>query len=146
MGVGEVLEVKAVPKKDRARVATVKVGQEEVEIVTTAPNVHLSCAGKKFIVALPGVTTENGIEVKVAKVGGVESSGMFCGPKEMGWSTDVLDEELAVQLSDSAEAGTPAPAYEDAVAALKEREKAEAKAKEEAKGKKGKKGKNAQQD
>merc|ERR1712187_598265 len=138
MGVGEVLEVKAVPKKDRARVATVKVGQEEVEIVTTAPNVHLSCAGKKFIVALPGVTTENGIEVKVAKVAGVESSGMFCGPKEMGWSTDVLDAELAVQLDDAAESGVVPPSYDDAVAALKEREKAAAA--EQAKGKKGKKG------
>merc|ERR1712176_420237 len=136
--VGEVLEVKAVPKKDRARVATVKVGQEEVEIVTTAPNVHLSCAGKKFIVALPGVTTENGIEVKVAKVAGVESSGMFCGPKAMRWSTDLLDAELAVQLDDAAESGVVPPSYDDAVAALKEREKAAAA--EQARGKKGKKG------
>merc|ERR1712187_527880 len=141
--VGEVLEMKPIPKKDKLRIATVKVGQAEVDIVTNAPNVHLSCAGKKFIVALPGVTTANGIEVKVAKVGGVESSGMFCGPNEMGWSTDILEADLAVMLDDAIESGSAVPSYEDAVAMLKEREKAAA---AEAKGKKGKKGKAAKED
>merc|ERR1712061_743623 len=60
---------------------------------------------------------------------------------EMGWATDVLDEKLAVMVSDSIEVGAPAPTYEEAVQALKEREAAAAqKAKEEeAKSKKGKK-------
>jgi len=81
---------------------------------------------------------------------------MFCGPKELGWDTDELDENLAVMLADDAEVGAPAPTYEEAVEALKEREKA-AKAgkeagaskeisKDEGKKKKGKKGKGKVED
>jgi len=77
--VGEVLESSPVPKKDKLRLCKVKTGDATtVSIVTNAPNVAV---GRKFIVALPGVTTASGIEVSVAKVGGVESSGMLCGPK-----------------------------------------------------------------
>ena len=68
--------------------------------------------------------------MKVAKVGGIESAGMFCGPKEMGWDTDILDGDLAIMLADSAEVGSPAPPYEEAVAAFQQREK-EAKQKQE---------------
>eukprot|EP00931_Biecheleriopsis_adriatica_P031667 TRINITY_DN1853_c0_g1_i2.p1 TRINITY_DN1853_c0_g1~~TRINITY_DN1853_c0_g1_i2.p1 ORF type:complete len:1277 (+),score=463.51 TRINITY_DN1853_c0_g1_i2:360-3833(+) len=141
----EVVEVSPVPKKDKLKLCKVVVapGIDPVDIVTSAPNV---VAGKKFIAAPPKCTTANGIEVKVAMVGGVESCGMFCGPKEMGWDTDVLEEGLAVMLADSAAVGEVAPSYEEAVAAFKEREKAAAAAaapsasKDDKKGKK-KKGK-----
>ncbi|CAL1171935.1 unnamed protein product [Cladocopium goreaui] len=125
----EVTEVSAVPKKDKLKLCKVAiiVGMDPVEIVTSAPNVT---AGHKFIAAPPGYTTANGIEVKVAKVGGIESAGMFCGPKEMGWDTDILDGDLAIMLADSAEVGSPAPPYEEAVAAFQQREK-EAKQKQE---------------
>merc|ERR1712045_930521 len=69
----EVLEVLPVPKKDKLRLCKVRVAAESepVVIVTNAPNI---VQAKKFIVALPGVTTATNIEVKVAKVGGVESA------------------------------------------------------------------------
>merc|ERR1712113_13926 len=146
----EVLEVLPIPKKNNLRLCKVRaaVESEPIDIVTNAPNV---VEAKKFIVALPGVTTATNIEVKPAKIGGVESAGMFCSPLEMGWATDLLDEKLAVMLSDSAEVGAPAPNYEEAVQALKDREAAISaqKAKEEeAKTKKGKKkgGKAKQED
>lgn len=146
-----VLKISPVPKKDKLRICEVRtsMGEEgddiDVTVVTNAENV---CVGGKFIIALPGVTTANGIEVDVREVGGVESTGMFCGPKEMGWDTDLLAEDKAVQLDDEAEKGT-VPTYEDAVKAFQERAKqeaakAEASAKADAKNsKKGKKGKTA---
>jgi len=79
--VGEVLESSPVPRKDKLRLCKVKTGDATtVSIVTNAPNVAV---GRKFIVALPGVTTASGIEVSVAKVGGVESSACFAAP--MRW-------------------------------------------------------------
>merc|ERR1711974_193077 len=84
-----------------------------------------------------------GIEVTARPVGGVDSSGMFCGPKELGWDTDVLDEKLAVALDDQAVAGTPAPSFEE-VKALREKEKSEEKEKaDKASADKKKKGKSA---
>ncbi|CAK0808419.1 unnamed protein product [Prorocentrum cordatum] len=149
--VGEVIEVAPVPKKDKLRLCKVRIAEDAdpVSIVTNAVNV---VAGGKFLCALPGVTTADGIEVKEAKVGGVDSTGMFCGPVQMGWDTDELDEKLAVQVSDDMGPGDRFPPYEEAVEAFRERQKA-AKAAEEAakakkdeqaskdKAKKGKKGK-----
>ncbi|CAK9016099.1 unnamed protein product [Durusdinium trenchii] len=126
----EIAEVSAIPKKDKLKLCKVLIapGIDPVEIVTSAPNV---IAGAKFIAAPPGYTTANGVEVKVSKVGGVESAGMFCGPKEMGWDTDVLNGDLAVMLAETAEVGASAPSYEEAVAAFQQREKEEQQKREE---------------
>ena len=128
----EVTKVSAVPKKDALKLCKVVIhpGTDPVEIVTSAPNVS---AGHKFIAAPPGYTTANGVEVKAAGVGGLESAGVFCGPKEMGWDTDILDGDLAIMLADSSEVGSPAPSYEEAVAAFQQREEAKQKKEEEAK-------------
>jgi len=145
----KVLSINPVPKKDRLRLCRVRIFDDrEVEVVTNAPNVVV---GGNFVVALPGVKTADGVEVDEQLVGGVNSCGMFCGPKELGWPCDILDAKLPVMLDDSAEAGEPASAlYERAVEAFGERQTREAvaaQAKEEAKGKKGKKGKaKAQED
>ncbi|CAE8586325.1 unnamed protein product [Polarella glacialis] len=145
----EVVSVTPIPKKDKLRVCKIRISAaaDTVDIVTSAPNV---VAGKKFLAAGPGVTTANGIEVKEAKVGGVDSCGMFCGPQELGWPTDELDANLAIMLPDSAELGSPGPSYEEVLQALKE-EKVQAakeqKEKEEGnKKKKGKKGKDDKDD
>lgn len=140
-----VLEISPVPKKNNLKVCKIRFMEdmESVDIVTNAPNL---CVGGKFVVALPGVTTANGIEVDEKDVGGVHSCGMFCGPEEMGWEADVLDSKLAVMLEDDAEIGS-VPTYEQAIEAFRDREKAEAakaevaaKSKAKAKGKKGKAG------
>merc|ERR1712194_982716 len=137
----EVMSVKPVPKKDKLRSCEVCVGPGDlIVVVTSAPNIS---KGLKCIVALPGVTTADGTEVKEGKVGGVESSGMFCGPLQMGWETDVLDETLAVILDDDSPISKPNPTYDEALEAFKAREKkaAEAAKKEEPSEVKGKKDK-----
>jgi len=133
----EVVEVVPVPKKDKLRLCKVRTAAEAglLDVVTNAANV---VAGKRFVIALPGVVTESGVEVKQAKVGGVESFGMFCGPQEMGWQTDLLDSQQVVMVSDATELGTPAPTCEEAVQMQRDREKAAA-AEKDTKGKKGKK-------
>merc|ERR1712232_568092 len=127
--VAKVLEVSAVPKKDKLRVCKVSIleGAEAVDIVTSAPNV---IAGKHFIIALPGVTTADGQTVDEAKVSGIESFGMFCGPIQLGWPTDVFDAKHAVMVDDSCDVGMPAPSYEEALQHFKDREKAAAAAAE----------------
>jgi len=135
--VGEVLDMSPIPKKDKLQLCTVSIGDQTVSLVTNAPNVKV---GKKFVVALPGVTTADGIAVVPRKVGGVESAGMFCGPGQLGWETDELNADHAVMAADGAKPGSPAPALEEVLAvqaAIKEEER---KAKEkDTKGKKGKK-------
>mmetsp|Transcript_115639 Transcript_115639/g.210316 ORF Transcript_115639/g.210316 Transcript_115639/m.210316 type:complete len:1357 (-) Transcript_115639:347-4417(-) len=137
-----VVDVQPVPKKDKLRLCKVRVGDEDpIDVVTNAPNV---CKGSKFILALPGTTVATGLEVEVGLVGGVESCGMLCGPKEMGWDTDILDEKMAVMLGEEAEIGEKHPSYEEAVEVFQARKKAEeakaAAAAQASKGKKGKKG------
>lgn len=148
-----VLDIQPVPKKDKLKVCKVRV-RDDIDPLDVVTNVSNVCVGGKFLVALPGVTTADGVDIKETKVGGVDSSGMFCGPKQMGWEFDVLDPELAVMLDDSAEIGTVAT-YDEALQAFREREareaaKAEAAAKaSESKAdakKKGKKKKGGKQD
>merc|ERR1712194_708135 len=148
----EVKSAKLVPKKDKLKICEVIVGPgAPIQVVTSAPNI---VTGVTTIVALAGVTTADGTEVKDGKVGGVESAGMFCGPLQTGWETDVLDEHLAVILDDESPIGKPNPSYDEALEAFKAREKkaAEAAKKEEpseVKGKKDKKkkaGKKAESD
>ena len=100
--VGEVLSVEKHPDADRLRVCQVKVAASSTElpltIVCGAPNVR---AGMRVPVALVGAKLP-GVEIKVAKVRGVESSGMLCSARELGLS-DAADGLL--ELSPTAAVG-----------------------------------------
>jgi len=79
--VAEILSAEKHPDADRLRVCQVDVGEASpVTIVCGAPN---AAAGLKVPCARPGATLP-GIEIKVAKVRGVESFGMLCSTKELG--------------------------------------------------------------
>lgn len=79
--VAEILSVEKHPDADRLRVCQVDVGEAApVTIVCGAPN---AAAGLKVPCARPGAKLP-GIEIKVAKVRGVESFGMLCSAKELG--------------------------------------------------------------
>lgn len=79
--VAEILSAEKHPDADRLRVCQVDVGEAApVTIVCGAPN---AAAGLKVPCARPGATLP-GIEIKVAKVRGVESFGMLCSAKELG--------------------------------------------------------------
>ncbi len=79
--VAEVLSVEPHPDADRLRVCKVNVGESEpLQIVCGASNVE---AGLKVPCARVGAKLPQ-IEIKQAKVRGVESSGMLCGASEIG--------------------------------------------------------------
>jgi phenylalanyl-tRNA synthetase beta chain len=79
--VAEILSADKHPDADRLRVCQVDVGEASpITIVCGAPN---AAAGLKVPCARPGAILP-GIEIKVAKVRGVESFGMLCSTKELG--------------------------------------------------------------
>src|SRR5688572_7703997 len=75
--VGEVLSVDKHPGADKLSLCQVDVGNEKLSIVCGAPNVR---SGMKVPTALVGAKLP-GIEIKAAKVRGVESHGMLCSEK-----------------------------------------------------------------
>lgn len=80
--VAQVLEVTKHPDADRLNVCLVDIGTNEVQqIVCGAPNVAV---GMKVPCALPGATLPGDFKIKLAKVRGIESSGMLCSAKELG--------------------------------------------------------------
>jgi phenylalanyl-tRNA synthetase beta chain len=96
--VGLVKSVAPHPNADKLRVTEVDAGTgETLTIVCGAPNVAV---GQKVPTALVGAKLP-GLEIKKAKLRGVESSGMLCSARELGLSEDhggllVLDAEAPV--------------------------------------------------
>ncbi|MFC5302671.1 phenylalanine--tRNA ligase subunit beta [Azospira restricta] len=84
--VAQVLEVAKHPDADRLNVCQVDIGSgTPQQIVCGAPNV---AAGLKVPCALPGAKLPGDFAIKVAKVRGIESSGMLCSAKELGIAED----------------------------------------------------------
>ncbi|PKO47009.1 MAG: phenylalanine--tRNA ligase subunit beta [Betaproteobacteria bacterium HGW-Betaproteobacteria-4] len=80
--VAQVLEVVKHPDADRLNVCKVDTGRgEPTTIVCGAPNVAV---GLRVPCALPGAKLPGDIVIKIAKVRGIESSGMLCSAKELG--------------------------------------------------------------
>jgi phenylalanyl-tRNA synthetase beta chain len=82
--VGKVLKVEKHPGADRLAVCEVDTGGAPLTIVCGAPNVR---PGIKVPAALVGARLP-GMEIKAAKVRGVESHGMLCSARELGLSED----------------------------------------------------------
>ena len=92
---------------DRLTVCEVDIGTEVNTIVCGAPNVE---AGQTVAVATVGCTLPGGMQIKKAKIRGVESRGMICAEDELGLSDNhdgimVLSEKLAVGTSFAAATG-----------------------------------------
>ena len=82
--VGEVITAEKHPQADRLKLLTVDVGQgAPLQIVCGADNVTV---GMKAPCALVGARLPGGLEIKAAKVRGVESLGMMCSEMELGLS------------------------------------------------------------
>lgn len=79
--VGRIVSVEPHPNADRLRVCQVDDGNQVRTIVCGAPNVD---AGQSVVVALPGAVMPGGMEIGEAELRGVRSSGMICGPDEIG--------------------------------------------------------------
>jgi phenylalanyl-tRNA synthetase beta chain len=79
--VGRVLECGRHPNADRLSVCRVDTGDGERTVVCGAPNV---AAGQRVAVALPGARLPNGMEIRPARIRGVDSAGMICAEDELG--------------------------------------------------------------
>jgi phenylalanyl-tRNA synthetase beta chain len=83
--VARILSAEKHPDADRLQVCKVDAGTgEPLQIVCGAPNAR---AGLKVACALVGAGLP-GFDIKLAKVRGVESSGMLCSAKELGISEE----------------------------------------------------------
>jgi phenylalanyl-tRNA synthetase beta chain len=82
--IGEIVDAAKHPDADRLQVLKVNIGQETLQIVCGAANARVGLKAPCAVVgaALPG------IEIKHAKVRGVESFGMMCSAKELGLAMD----------------------------------------------------------
>ncbi len=83
--VGEIIERAKHPDADTLSVCKVSTGAEVVQIVCGAPNAR---AGLKAPLATIGAKLPGGMEIRKAKLRGVESFGMLCSASELGLSED----------------------------------------------------------
>ena len=79
--VGKVLTCKKHPDADKLNVCEVDLGDEVKQIVCGAKNVK---AGLHVVVSKVGAILPNGMEIKEAKLRGLDSSGMICSSEELG--------------------------------------------------------------
>lgn len=86
VAVGKILKIEKHPNADRLQAAQVDVNGDAIKnIVCGAPNIEV---GQMVPVALAGAVLPNGLEIKKAKVRGVESEGMMCAEDELGLGDD----------------------------------------------------------
>jgi phenylalanyl-tRNA synthetase beta chain len=84
--IGEIVEAVQHPNADRLRVCTVNAGLESpLQIVCGAPNARV---GLKAPLAVVGAVLPGGLEIKAAKLRGVDSFGMLCSARELGTDAD----------------------------------------------------------
>ncbi|SFW62254.1 phenylalanine--tRNA ligase subunit beta [Luteibacter sp. UNCMF366Tsu5.1] len=84
--VAEIVAATKHPEADRLQVCTVDAGQgAPLQIVCGAPNARV---GIRVPLAMVGATLPGGIQIKAAKLRGVESFGMLCSAKELGIDAD----------------------------------------------------------
>jgi phenylalanyl-tRNA synthetase beta chain len=99
--VGEIVEREKHPDADSLSVCKVKAGGELLQVVCGAPNAR---AGLKAPFATIGTTMPGGLEIKKAKLRGVESFGMLCSARELGLAEDSSG---LMELPADLPAGTP---------------------------------------
>lgn len=97
--IGQIEKIEKHPDADKLIVCQVNVGEETVQIVTGAKNVH---EGDKVPVVLaggrvagghePGSRMPGGVKIKKGKLRGIESCGMMCSIEELGSNRDMYPE------------------------------------------------------
>ena len=104
--VAEILSCERHPEADRLQVCQVSIGQgEPVQIVCGAPNAR---PGLKAPLATVGSVLPGDINIKAAKLRGVESFGMLCSAKELAIDPDASG---LLELPADAPVGSPLSNY-----------------------------------
>ncbi|MDE2316944.1 MAG: phenylalanine--tRNA ligase subunit beta [Xanthomonadaceae bacterium] len=104
--VAEIIGAEKHPEADRLQVCRVDAGQgEPLQIVCGAPNARV---GIKVPLATVGASLPGGIQIKAARLRGVESFGMLCSAKELGVDNDASG---LLELPSDAPVGTPLADY-----------------------------------
>ncbi|MGE7136061.1 phenylalanine--tRNA ligase subunit beta [Luteibacter sp. NPDC031894] len=104
--VAEIVEAVKHPEADRLQVCKVDAGQGALlQIVCGAPNARV---GIRVPLATVGATLPGGIQIKAAKLRGVESNGMLCSAKELGIDADASG---LLELPADAPVGKPLAEY-----------------------------------
>ncbi len=99
--VGEIVDCVKHPDADTLSVCTVAAGAAgTLQVVCGAPNAR---AGLKAPLATVGAKLPGGIEIRQAKLRGIESAGMLCSARELGLAEDASGLlELPADLSTGA--------------------------------------------
>jgi phenylalanyl-tRNA synthetase beta chain len=105
--VAEIVSAERHPQADKLQVCRVTTGQgsDLLQIVCGAPNAR---AGLKTALAMVGSSLPGGMEIKAAKLRGVESTGMLCSAKELGLSDNSAG---IIEFPQDAPLGRPLPDY-----------------------------------
>ncbi|TCS79750.1 phenylalanyl-tRNA synthetase beta subunit [Muricomes intestini] len=96
--IGQIDKIESHPDADKLIICQVNVGQESVQIVTGANNVHegdkipVVLAGGRVAGGHDGSKTPGGIKIKKGKLRGVESFGMMCSIEELGSTKEMYPE------------------------------------------------------
>ena len=99
--VAKIVEVKNHDSRDDLHILTVDTGNDKVQVVCGAPNVHAGLVGVFAPVGcvLPGTKKP----LAPRNVGGVKSNGMMCSAAELGVGTDA---DKIIELDKNTELGT----------------------------------------
>jgi phenylalanyl-tRNA synthetase beta chain len=104
--VGEIVEAVKHPEADRLQVCKVNAGQGELlQIVCGAPNARV---GIRVPLARVGAKLPGNVDIKAAKLRGVESFGMLCSAKELDIDADASG---LLELPADAPVGQPIAEY-----------------------------------
>jgi phenylalanyl-tRNA synthetase beta chain len=85
--IGKILRIEEHPDADKLSVTCVDVGEEVLTIVTGASNV---CEGDFIPVVKVGGVLPGNVKIKKGKLRGVESYGMLCSARELGYEDKVI--------------------------------------------------------
>jgi phenylalanyl-tRNA synthetase beta chain len=89
--VGKILSLEKHMNADKLIVCNIDVGSENLVIVTGAKNLSV---GDYVPVAKVGAMLPNGIEINTTNFRGVDSYGMLCSLKELGFTDSVIPKEM----------------------------------------------------
>ncbi len=85
--VGKIVKLEKHPEADKLQICQIDIGSEVIQIITGAQNVF---EGAYIPTILDGGILPDGTKIKSGKLRGLESNGMLCSAKELGFVDKVI--------------------------------------------------------